>query len=292
MKVLITGAGGQLAKTAASRMEPAHRVVALTHAQLDVTRHADVTESVSRERPDVIINGAAFNDVDGAEAEPVTAMAVNTFGVRALARAAAAFDATLVHFGTDFIFDGTADHPYTEDASPNPQSVYAVSKLLGEWFACESRHYVLRVESLFGGDLLPRSDGRTRGSSLDRIADAMLAGVPVRAFTDRTVTPSYVDDIVDATVALLTTNAPPGVYHCVGSGMGTWMEVATHLAAELGCSAKINPVRMASMTLKAKRPQFCALSNAKLRSVGIVMPPWEDAVGRYARARLANGESI
>ena len=288
MKVLITGAGGQLAQAAAARMEPAHRVVALTRAQLDVTRQADVIESVSRERPDVIINGAAYNDVDGAEDEPATAMAVNTFGVRSLARAAAAVDATLVHFGTDFIFDGTADRPYTEDAVPNPQSVYAISKLLGEWFACESRHYVLRVESLFGGDLLPRSDGRAPGSSLDRIADAMLAGEPVRAFTDRTVTLSYVDDVVDATVALLTTDAPSGVYHCVGSGMGTWLDVATHLAAELGCRAEINPVRMASMTLKAKRPQFCALSNAKLRSMGIVMPTWEDALGRYARARLAN----
>lgn len=289
MRVLITGAGGQLAQTAAARMEPAHRVVSLTRAELDVTRHADVIESVSRERPDVIINGAAYNDVDGAEDEPVTAMAVNAFGVRALARAAAAVDATLVHFGTDFIFDGTADRPYTEDASPNPQSVYAISKLLGEWFACESRHYVLRVESLFGGGLLPHSDGRVGGSSLDRIADVMLAGGPVRAFTDRTVTPSYVDDVVDATVALLTTDAPPGVYHCVGSGMGTWMEVATHLAAELGCPAQITPVRMASVPLKAKRPQFCALSNVKLSSVGVAMPTWEDAVSRYARARLANG---
>ena len=288
MKVLITGASGQLAHAAAARMQTAHRVVSLTRAQLDVTRPSDVVESISRERPDVIINGAAYNNVDGAEDEPAAAMAVNAFGVRALARAAAAVDATLVHFGTDFVFDGTAVRPYTEDASPNPQSVYAISKLLGEWFACESRHYVLRVESLFGGGLLRGLDGRSRGSSLDRIADAILAGEDVRAFTDRTVTPSYVDDVVDATMALLASEAPHGIYHCVGSGMGTWMEVATYLAAEFGCPAHIIPVQMASMTMKANRPQFCALSNAKLKSVGITMPTWEDALSRYARARLAN----
>ena len=288
MKVLITGAGSQLAHAAAARMQKAHRVVSLTRAQLDVTRSADVVESISRERPDVIINGAAYNDVDGAEDEPAAAMAVNAFGVRALARAAAAVDATLVHFGTDFVFDGTADHPYTEDVSPNPQSAYAMSKLLGEWFACESRHYVLRVESLFGGGLLGDPGGRVRGSSLDRIADAILAGEDVHAFTDRTVTPSYVDDVVDATSALLNSDAPHGVYHCVGSGIGTWMEVATRLAAELGRPTQIISVRMASLTMKAKRPQYCALSNAKLRSVGIAMPTWEDALSRYARARLAN----
>ena len=288
MKVLVTGAGGQLAHAAAARMQAAHRVVSLTRAQLDVTRQADVLESVLRERPDVIINGAAYNDVDGAEDEPAVAMTVNAFGVRALARAAAAADATLVHFGTDFVFDGTARRPYTEEASPNPQSAYAMSKLLGEWFACESRHYILRVESLFGGGLLRGADGRARGSSLDRIAEAILAGEEVRAFSDRTVTPSYVDDVVDATSELLAAEAPNGVYHCVSSGMGTWMEVATRLAAELGRPAQIIPVRMASMTMKAKRPQFCALSNAKLRSVGITMPTWEDALSRYARVRLAN----
>jgi dTDP-4-dehydrorhamnose reductase len=287
MKVFITGAGGQLAHAAAARMQTTHRVVSLTRAQLDVTRPADVVELITRERPDVIINGAAYNDVDGAEDAPATAMAVNAFGVRTLARAAAGVDATLVHFGTDFVFDGTVNHPYAEDVLPNPQSVYAMSKLLGEWFACESRHYILRVESLFGGGLLRTPDGRVRGSTLDRIADAILAGEDIRAFTDRTVTPSYVEDVVDVTSALLTSDAPYGIYHCVGSGMATWMDAATYLAAALGRSAQIIPVRMASLTMKAKRPQYCALSNAKLRSVGIAMPTWEDALSRYARARLA-----
>ena len=291
MKVLVTGAGGQSAYAVTARMSAAHHVVALTRAQLDITRQSDVVDIVRAERPDVVINGAAYNDVDGAEDEPAVALAVNAFGVRALARAAANVDAIFVHFSSDFVFDGSASEPYSETAAPNPQSAYAISKLLGEWFAREARHYILRVESLFGGGLQHHADGRQRGSSLDRIADSILSGQEVRAFSDRTVTPSYVDDVVDATSALLASSAPQGLYHCVGSGMGTWLEVSSRLASALGRSATIVPVTMASVALKARRPQFCALSNAKLRSVGVTMPTWQDALGRYAHARARSAQT-
>ena len=112
-----------------------------------------------------------------ASAPARAALEVNAFGVRSLARAAAAIDATLVHYGTDFVFGGTASEPYREDDAPNPQSVYAASKLLGDWFAQGARAYVLRVESLFGGEApAPGAGGRRLGGSLDRIADALLEG--------------------------------------------------------------------------------------------------------------------
>ena len=150
-----------------------------------------------------------------------SALEVNAFGVLSLARAAAAIDATLVHYGTDFVFDGTASEPYREEDAPNPQSVYAASKLLGEWFAQGVRHYELRVESLFGGGVNgPRTDGRRPGSSLDRIADALLEGREVWAFGDRVVSPSYVEDVAAATVSLLRAAPAQGLYHCV-SGPGT-----------------------------------------------------------------------
>jgi len=286
--VLLTGAGGQLAYAIQRRMQATGRVVGLTRRELDLRRDAEVLDAVRSVMPDVIINGAAYNDVDGAEDDPVTALAVNAFAVRSLARAAAAVDATLVHFSTDFVFDGTANQPYREDMSPNPQSVYAMSKLVGEWFACESKHYVLRVESLFGGGQQTHADGWPRGSSLDRIADAILDGREVRAFSDRIVSPSYVDDVADATAALLSVSAPFGLYHCVGSGMATWLEVTTELAARLDHPARITPVPMDSVPMRAPRPRFCALSNSKLERLGIVMPTWQDAVIRYAAARRAS----
>lgn len=277
MTVLVTGAQGQLGSTIVERLSASHHVTPLNHADLELTDHAAVGETVTAARPDVIVNCAAYNDVDGSEDDPEVAFAVNAFAVRSLARAARAIDATLVHFSTDFVFDGRTDQPYTEEAAANPQSVYAMSKLVGEWFASDARCYVLRVESLFGGER-----PQTFRGSLDRMARSVLEEKAIHAFSDRTVSPSYVHDVAGATAALLTLQPAPGLYHCVGSGSATWLEVATELARRLGRPADISPIRLADRPLKAARPAYCALSNAKLASVGIAMPTWQDAVTRYA----------
>jgi len=194
--------------------------------------------------------------------------------VRALARGAAGAAAVLVHYGSDFIFDGLADRPYTEDDEPAPQSAYACSKLLGEWFATDCpRHYVLRVESLFGG--------LQRRSTVDRIVDAIRKGDPARVFVDRTVTPSYVRDVADATWKLMDAAAPCGVYHCVNTGVTTWFELAQEIARQLGVQPDLVPVKVADVQLKARRPQYAALSNDKLARAGIKMPAWQDALRRY-----------
>ncbi len=281
MTILVTGAGGQLGYTISSTLESLHRVVALDRGELDLVRSAAVFDAVHDLEPDVIINCAAYTNVDGAEDDPVTAFNVNAFGVRTLAQAARDVDATLVHYSTDFVFDGEADRPYTEEDTTNPQSAYAMSKLLGEWFAQDAHSYILRVESLFGGG---RAD--TQGSSVDRMADAILEGRTVHAFSDRTVSPSYACDVAAATASLLECTPAPGVYHCVGSGSGTWVDVAAQLARCLGQSTEIIPVSVASRPYKAARPKFCALSNAKLTKSGIEMPAWMDALRRYAATRV------
>ena len=286
MRALVTGAGGQLGRTVARVLAAEHDVVPATRGDLDVTDESRVRAEVAEVRPGVIVNCAAYNAVDDAEDDAATALEVNAFGVRSLARAAAACGATLVHYGTDFVFDGTATEPYREEDAPNPQSVYAASKLLGEWFARGARHYVLRVESLFGGGApAPGGMGRRAGGSLDRIADALLDGREVRAFADRVVSPSYVEDVAAATLALLRGAAPHGLYHCVGSGRGAWLEVAAELAAELGVEPVIRGITLDELALRAPRPRFCALSNCKLAGAGVEMPHWRDAVARYARVR-------
>jgi len=286
VRALVTGAGGQLGRTLARVFGPECDVVPLARADLDLTDDAAVRAAVGEIRPDVVLNCAAYNTVDDAEGDPVAALAVNAFGVRSLARAAAGVDATLVHYGTDFVFDGTASEPYREDDAVNPQSVYAMSKLLGEWFAEGARHYVLRVESLFGGAVLePGADGRRLGSSLDRIADALLEGREVRAFVDRVVSPSYVDDVAEATSSLVRAAPSYGLYHCAGSGHATWFDVATELAESLGVESAIRGITLDELALRAPRPRFCALSNRKLAAAGVEMPHWRDAVARYARRR-------
>jgi dTDP-4-dehydrorhamnose reductase len=283
LRVLVTGANGQLGATIVRAFSDAD-VIAHTRASLDVTDAAAVGRVVHDTSPDVIVNCAAFNDVDGAESMPGDALAVNAFALRGLARAARERRATLVHYSTDFVFDGRAAEPYIEEDRPGPQSTYAASKLLGEWFALDSPGaLVLRVESLFGS---PRSWTGRRGT-LDGIVAGLESGREVRAFTDRVVSPSYTADVASATRHLLETNGAGGVYHCVNDGHASWFDVATEVAALLGVPATIVPITMQEVALKAARPRFCALATGKLRAAGFVMPTWQDALRRWLAARGA-----
>lgn len=283
-KVLVVGAAGQLGSAMVRRLSHETTVVGLTRRELELTNHAAVATVVARERPAVILNCAAYNAVDQAEGAVADALAVNAFVPQSLARAARAVDATLVHYSTDFVFDGKAAVPYVETDGPNPQSVYAASKLLGEWFAGDApRAYVLRVEGIFG---TTPGGGPAKGSAAG-ILNALRAGGTAKVFVDRTITPSYVADVARATRQLLEMPAPGGLYHCVNSGVTTWMEFAEEMARLLGIDARLTPVHLADMNLRAARPVYCALSNAKLRALGIEMPSWQDALARYLTARPA-----
>ena len=278
MRILVTGARGQLGAALIHELEQAHDVVALGRDGLDVTSDGAIAAAVAAARPQAIVNAAAYTDVDGAEDHPVEALNVNAFAVRALARAARDCDATLVHYSTDFVFDGTGSTPYAESDPPSPRSVYAASKLLGEWFAVDApRYFVLRVESLFG-----RAPGaRPAKGSVAGILNTLTTGGTPKVFEDRTISPTYVIDAARATRYLLEQAPMPGVYHCVNSGSGTWVEFARELARQLGLEPRFSPVRMADMTLKAQRPQYCVLSNEKLKAAGFTMPTWQDALSRY-----------
>ena len=281
MRIAVVGAGGQLGAALIHACAGRHEMAAFTRAQLDISDSGAVDAAMARVRPEAIFNAAALTAVDVAEDRPIEALNSNAFGVRALARAAMAHDATLVHYSTDFVFDGRATVPYVETDPPNPQSVYAASKLLGEWFAADApRAYVLRVEGIFG---TTPGGGPAKGSAAG-ILNALKAGGAATVFIDRTITPSYVTDVAAATRQLVESRAPTGLYHCVNSGSTTWLEFAEEMARLLGIDARLTPVRLAEANLRATRPIYCALSNAKLRSVGIDMPSWQDALARYLTA--------
>lgn len=276
MRVTVTGAGGQLGAVLVHEFRSAgHDVVGFPHRDLDIADDAQVAAKLDGVSPQLIVNAAAWTDVDAAEDRPIDALNANAFGVRALARASVRHGATLVHYSTDFVFDGTASRPYTETDTPNPRSVYAASKLLGEWFAEDApRAYVLRVESVFGG--VP--EGPPARGSVATIVDTLKRGGEPRVFVDRTITPTYAVDAARATRALVESDAAPGLYHCVNSGACTWFELAKELANQLGIDARFEPVRMRDVAMRAARPQYCALSNAKLLAAGVDMPPWQDAL--------------
>ena len=284
-RVLITGASGQLAGAVATVFGRDCDVTALTRAALDITDDGAVNAAVAAHRPDIVVNCAAWNDVDGAEGEPVTALKVNAFAVSALARAASAAGATLVHYSSDFVFDGTASRPYVEDDRPNPQGVYAASKLLGEWFALESRKaVVLRVESLFGA---PAGVSGRRGS-LDALVAGIEAGREVPVFVDRTVSPAHVFDVAEATRALVASGTASGVYHCVNAGACSWHDIAIEIARLLGKPPNLRPITLESVALRARRPRYSALECTRLRAAGIAMPTWQDALARHLSPLFAD----
>lgn len=283
-RVLITGTHGQLG-AAMVHAFAGLTVTAHTRVTLDITDAAAVSRAVDEASPELVVNCAAFNDVDGAEDRAVEALAVNAFAVRNLVRAAERVGARFVHYSTDFVFDGSASIPYTEDVRPSPRGIYAASKLLGEWFALEATHaYVLRVESLFGSP----ANWMGRRGTLDAMVANLEQGREVRAFTDRIVSPGYVVDIAEATRHLVTTAAAPGLYHCVNDGHASWYDVAGEVAALVGNQRpSLVGVTMDQMKLKAPRPRYCALSVAKLAAAGFTMPAWQDALRRWLTARGA-----
>jgi dTDP-4-dehydrorhamnose reductase len=277
----VVGAAGRLGASIVQTFSDC-TVVAHTRATLDIADSAAVLHVARDTRPDVIINCAAYNRVDQAEDNPRDAFAVNAFAVRTMARAADEVGAVLVHYGTDFVFDGEAVEPYVETSEPSPRSAYGLSKLLGEWFALEAaRGFVLRVESLFGS----ARGWSGRGGSLDAIVDALEQSRPARVFTDRIVSPSYVDDVARATRHLVDSGAPTGLYHCVNSGRATWWEVAHEAARLLGVVPRLESMTVESAQLRAPRPRFCALANEKLAAAGFAMPSWNDALRRWLAVR-------
>lgn len=282
MQIMITGGEGRLGATLAVELTAAgHSVTALGRRQLDITHRGQVTKTVNALRPAVIVNCSAYNAVDEAERHSAQAFAVNAEGPAILAGEARRLSALLVHFSSDFVFDGVTGEPYREDAPTRPLSVYGASKLAGELESARAvRHYVLRLASNFGG---APADGRV--ATIDRILDNILAGRTVQAFADRTVSPSYVIDVARATRAIIERQIPFGTYHCVNSGYATWYGLSGTIARKAGVDADIRPVASVEVKAAAVRPQFCALSNRKLRAFGIVMPTWESAIDRHLAVR-------
>jgi len=289
MNFLITGADGQLGRLLTGTLAEYGGVVSCGRADLDITNAAQVSEVIGRARPSVVLNCAAFTDVDAAEDQQQRAFDINAMAVRTLARAAREAGAVLVHYSTDFVFDGNASRPYSELDPPAPRSAYAASKLVGEWMAEDAaRWYVLRVESLFG---IAHTPGSMRVGSIDRIISAIERREPARVFRDRVVSPSYLPDVAAATHSLISRDVPSGTYHVVNTGYCTWYELARHVADIIGGGEQLVPVDFAATSMKAARPRFAALDNSRLAAAGYVMPTWQDALDRYLSFRQRSATS-
>jgi dTDP-4-dehydrorhamnose reductase len=273
LRIVVVGAGGQLGQALVRDLRKAgHEVVALTRTALDVTQRFAVLDRVAKLKAEVIVNATVLG-VDASEDDPKAALAVNAFAVRSLADVARSAGAALVHFSSDYVFDGTATAPYRETDRPNPVNVYGATKLLGEIYAENvARGYVLRVEGLFG---TPGGKG-----TIDKMIAEARQGRTITAFYDRKVSPVHVDDVAAATRRLVEKKASPGIYHCVNSGFATWHELALEVVRVLASRSNVIPASLEHSGMRVPRPLFSALSNEKLANAGIDLPPWQSALAR------------
>ena len=255
MRIAVVGAGGQLGAALVHECA-GHETTAFGRAELDISDAAAVAAAMARVGPDVILNAAAFTNVDAAEDQPIDALNSNAFGVRALARAARVHGAALVHYSTDFVFDGRATTPYLETAPPSPQSVYGASKLLGEWFAEDApRAYVLRVEGIFGQT---PGGGPAKGSAAG-ILKALTTGAEAKVFEDRVITPSHVSDVARATPTIdrdAGAHRPVslrefGIDHLVRVRGGDGAHPRRRAASDAGPNGRHAPARDAAVVLRA-----------------------------------------
>jgi dTDP-4-dehydrorhamnose reductase len=282
MRIAVLGAAGQLGRDLGPRLPGT--VVPLSRADIDLER-PDPFFAAGRPDFDVLVNCAAYNFVDRAEAEPAKALAVNGFGVRSLAMACAACRIKLVHFSTDYVFglDAARTVPYAETDSPGPVSAYGVSKLVGEYavLAAHPANLVVRTCGLYGA----AGTGGKGGNFVETMLRLAREGKPVRVVSDQTCTPSSTVDVAEAVAALVRGGAS-GLFHVTNAGSCTWYEFAAEVFRLAGLKPSLTPITSAEYGAPARRPAYSVLSNAKLASSGVALPrPWREALAAYLAAR-------
>ncbi len=259
-RVLISGSGGMLARALQQSFERDF-VLAIPREEMDITNLQDTLKTVHDFKPDIILNPAAFTRVDDNELFPEKSFLVNALGAGHMATAARQIGARLVHFSTDYIFDGKRKVPYREGDLPNPLSVYGASKLAGEKLVRKicSEHYIVRTSWLFG---------YKEGNFINYILQSLREEKFVRAAMDQVGSPTFVSDLAGA-VKVLVEEPAYGTYHLTNSGFCSRYQLAREIARYNGCSEKmILPLKMDDLNLKARRPCYTVLDNRCWRDRG------------------------
>jgi dTDP-4-dehydrorhamnose reductase len=277
VKILVTGSAGQLG----AALGPAlghHPTVFTTRAELDVCDLESVRKALATHRPDVVINAAAYTDVDGSERDPEAAFRGNALGPRNLAVATGEIGAALVQLSTDYVFDGTAERPYHEFDATHPLSTYGRTKLAGEEAvrAANPRHYVVRTAWLYS--TIGRNFALTMCGQAER--------PEVRVVSDQYGSPTYAPHLADALARLVETGAY-GTWHLAGSGGTSWYGLTRALYAALGIATPVRAVSTAEFPRPAPRPRYAVL--ASLQSPPVRLPPWEAGVRAFALRLRGSG---
>lgn len=287
MKLLITGAAGQLGselqrqlaagKSALGALPPALQaadVVAVDLPDADLSNLDEATALLQQHRPDVVLNCAAFTNVNRCETEMDIAFGANAIAPRNLAMACEEIGAKLVHVSTDYVFSGEAVQPVSEAAPTGPQSAYGTTKLLGEAYvqAFCSRWFIVRTAWLYG---------RTGNNFVKTIVKNATEKGTLQVVTDQVGNPTNAEDLAHHMLKMAATQQY-GIYHCTGMGICSWHDFAVEIVRLAGVQATVNPCTTDEFPSPAKRPAFSALDHTMLRAtVGDEMRHWKDALADY-----------
>ena len=261
--------------------------IALDHDAVEIESAASIAAALRRVRPSLVINTAAFHNVDRCEAEPDRAFAVNALAVDRLAAACAAGGIALAHISTDYVFAGTATRPYSEEDAARPLNVYGASKLAGESLIARhgGQHFIVRTSGLYG-----RAGSSTKGYTfIERVLGQARSGQPVRVVTDVTSSPSYTLHVAQG-IRRVIERGESGLYHVTNAGACSWYEFAQEAFTLAGIAHPIEPTTQAAFTSTVKRPAYSALAHGAAERLGIApMPDWRAGLRAYLAERAGGG---
>lgn len=281
MKLLLLGKNGQLGSELDRRAkELGFAIDSFGREELDITDYDRLYEPIEQREPDIVVNAAAYHVVPECERYPDKAFEVNAIALRNLVEICDRKGITLVHYSTDYVFDGLKGKPYAESDIPSPLQVYGISKLAGEFVTLNysQRSLVIRTCGVYAG----KSGSRAKkGNFVLTILKQGREKSEVEVSSEQIVSPTYAVDLAEATLQLLQAREAQGLYHLVNAGYCSWAEFAQKIVEYKCIKTEIVPVDRGGMAGTLRRPLFSALENTRARELGITMPHWQDALKRY-----------
>jgi len=283
-KAVVFGCRGQLGVELVTVFQArGYAVIGFDRSKVDISDASQVEHVFATENPAIVINAAAYNQVDVAEKEPLPAMQANGLAVRNLAMACRQHDARLVHFSTDYVFDGAAGRAYTEEDATRPLGAYAVSKLAGELYAQAylDSPLIIRTSGVFG----PGGLNTARGNFIEAMLRLAASHQPIRVLSDHVASPTY-SPFLAARAADLVGRGLTGLFHIGGGEPISWFDYAAMIFRVAGLEPELKPTNEREFRTAARRPKYSALSNAKMERNGIEpLPQLETAVRLYMQER-------